>query len=370
MSALNAIPGMASYMETEVDVEVNVGTPEEVVAEAEETAAEAVEVEATDAEVQEDAAEAEQMFARFDELDRMQAYVAKYGVDRAFLALNSYEGSLAAALVTLPSCEGFDVTGDVSSPASIACIEGFKEAAKTVWAFIKRMAEKIKDFVLRIVEAIRRRFTSIDSNIKRLETAYGEREDAPEKVKDSTTKVYSAQQIANVGTATAKECVNSIKGIAAGLQTVANDIAADKSGEKIMADQLSDKLDELAKKLSNMKSNRDALEPIKLSGVAWTDVNGLIAKARETKSLADDTLNTGKVITSVSDAFVRIAKGMEARGDEGGRDAHEAARKGAKVLNKINSVFSEIVKLQMWAASQCLRTASLRITVGGKKKAI
>ena len=365
---INAIPGMASYMDADIDVEVKVGEPEEIAAEAEETAAEAVEVETTDTEIQEDADAAEEMFARFDEVDRMEAYVAKYGVDRAFLALNNYEGSLAAALVTLPSCESFDVTGNVSSPESIACMEGFKEAAKAVWEFIKRMAAKIKEFVLRIVEMIRQRFTSLDKNIGRMREAMKSRTDAPELLKDVKTTVYTKQQLEAIGAKNIKAVLEEAKKAADDLAKCASAISSGKQSEAEGFVSASDTIvNSIVASAEKMKKGRGAAKKVALSKISWAEAGDMLNTAAEMKTIVDLSVATANVLKSVSEQFIKVADGMKNRGDEGGKDLSSIARKASSLLNRVSSAFSGVLAHANWMAGQYMHTAGQRITRGSKK---
>ena len=367
MDIKNAIPGMASYLETEVDVEVSVGAPEEVAIEAEETAAEAVEVEAADAEVQEDATEAEQMFARFDELDRMQAYVAKYGVDRAFLALNSYEGSLAAALVTLPSCEGFDVTGDVASPTSIACQEGFAEAAKSVWEFIKRMAEKIKNFVMRIVEAIKARFTSLDKNIGRYREAMKTRTDAPELLKKVKSTVYTKAQLASIAAKNDKTVADKLKKVAEDLKKLSDQVQAGKKTEaEAEAEAIETSLSAIVEAGNAFKKQRSAAKQVPLDKISWAECGEMLNTASDIKRETDTIVGIGATAKVAAEQFVKMADGMKNRGDEGGAELAKVARKGASLFSRFSAAFSGFITQANWIASKYAETAGTRIMRGSK----
>ena len=365
---INAIPGMASYMDADVDVEVKVGEPEEVAAAAEETAAEAVEVETTDSEIQDDADAADEMFARFDELDRMEAYVTKYGVDRAFLALNSYEGSLVTALVTLPSCESFDATGDVNSPESIACVEGFKEAAKAVWDFIKRMASKIKEFVLRIVEMIRQRLTSLDKNIGRMREAMESRTDAPELLKDVKTSVYTKKDLESIGTKNVKMVMEEAKKAADNLVKCASAISSGKKSEAEGFVSASDTIvNAIVTSAEKMKKSRGTAKKVALSKISWAEAKDMLNTAAEMKTIVDLSAATGNVLKSASEQFIKVADGMKNRGDEGGKELASIARKASALLNRVSSAFAGVLAHANWMAGQYMHTAGQRITRGSKK---
>lgn len=367
MSNVNAIPGMASYMETEVDVEVSVGAPEEVAVEAEETAAEAVEVEEATTEADDDAAAAEQMFAHFDNIARLETYVSTYGVDRAFLALNNYEGSLASALVVLPQCEGFDVTGDIASPISVACQEGFKEAAKSVWEFIKRMAEKIKNFVMRIVEAIKARFTSLDKNIGRYREAMKTRTDAPELLKGVKTTVYTKEQLAAINAKNDKTVADKLKKVAEDLKKLADQVQAGKKTEaEAEAKAIETALSAITSAGDAFKKQRGAAKKVQLDKIKWEDCTAMLNAGAAIKQELDIMAGISATAKVAAEQFIKMADGMKNRGDEGGAELASIARKGSSLFSRFSSAYSGFVSQANWMAAKYVETAGVRIMRGSK----
>lgn len=190
--------GCESYMEDDQVIEAESSvtiTPEEQaeeVAEAEETATETAE---TTAEVDEGAAEAEMVFRKFEEIDRMIAHVEKYGVDRAFLSICNHDNILNKSFnMSLPACESFDAVGSPQSPESIAALESLKETASKIYEFLKRMAKRLGDWIVRIVKLydirIARGLKQADALVKRAESA-----DVANKADAKDLKTYDLTKI-------------------------------------------------------------------------------------------------------------------------------------------------------------------------------
>lgn len=185
--------GCESFMEDDQVIEAEASvtvTPEEQaeeVAEAEETATETAE---TTAEVDEGAAEAEMVFRKFEEIDRMIAHIEKYGVDRAFLSICNHDNILNKSFnMSLPACESFDAVGSPQSPESIAALESLKETASKVWEFIKRMAKRLGDWIVRIVKLYDIRIARGKKQAAELKKRAADAKivDDPEKMKDLKT---------------------------------------------------------------------------------------------------------------------------------------------------------------------------------------
>lgn len=371
MSKTDLIPGLAAYMEdTNIDIEVEVGTPEEVAVEAEETAEVAEEVVEADAEVQEEATEAEMILARYDELDRLEAHVAKFGVDRTFLSLMNYDDKLSKSLnITIPSMESFDAVGNPQSVESIACQEGFAEAAKSVWEFIKKMATKIKAFIGRIIEAVRSRLTSLDANIGRLRKAHADRIDDPEGVKGVEATVYAKASLDKMLAKNSKEAAGKVQDAA---QKIGKLLSAIDGGKKSEADAEATAIETVVKAISDIskaqKKNRGEAKKVKLASISWADAKTMLDSAASIKGATDALAAAGKVIQTAADQAIKVADKMKTRGDEGGKELAGVARKAASFLNQISSGCSSILANDNWVAGQYVRTAGLRITRGSKKK--
>ena len=171
--------GCESYMEDDQvvtenteDTEVEAIQPEEAVAEQTEAADAAEDQVAESAEIEQEAAQAELVFRKFEEIDRMIAYVKTYGVDRSFLSLCNHNQILSKSFgVQLPACESFDAVGSPNSPESIAALESLSETAKKAWEFIKRMCLRLVDWIVRIGKMYDLRLKLLKNKLEKAKSA-------------------------------------------------------------------------------------------------------------------------------------------------------------------------------------------------------
>ena len=102
--------------------------------------------------IDQEIAASEMLAVHMAELDRMTAYIGKYGVDRSFLRLCNFNNRLADLYhLTLPASESIEVRGDPRSPASQAALESIREDIRTIWEFIKRMCLRLIDYITAMV---------------------------------------------------------------------------------------------------------------------------------------------------------------------------------------------------------------------------
>ena len=102
--------------------------------------------------IDQEIAASEMLAVHMAELDRMTAYISKYGIDRSFLKLCNFNNRLADLYhLTLPAVESIEVRGDPRSPASQAALESIREGLRTVWEFIKRMCLRLIDYITALV---------------------------------------------------------------------------------------------------------------------------------------------------------------------------------------------------------------------------
>ena len=360
----NLFPGMEAFMEGDVEVEVNVGAPapEEVVEEAETAADEQAEVvEATD-EAEDVAEQAEEMFARFDEVDRMIAHVQTYGVDRSFLSLMNYNDRLSKTFgIQLPACESFDAVGSPRSAESIACSEGLKEIAGKVWAFIKRVCAKIAGVAARIFEAVRVRLGSIDGNIGRLRKALEKRADKPaDAIKDVKVKVVDTAALEkyakDVDAAADKVTANS--GVFSQLFTqIQNGVVKD---EKL--DTTIKAFDEAMKNVSKPKTEETDVKNASSRAAAYLD------RAAKERLRLEGLVKVMNEFQAAAKSGVKLAQAAEARRDANSEDAGKGAKKVANTLNRAVSVASNVVSAKNWIASACVKAASQLVVRGTEKK--
>ena len=139
-------PGCEAF-DDDINVDINTaGTPADTAdaaTEAEDLATEGAE---TQSEAEETSTAAEAFAHQFSELCALQKHIARFGVDRTFLALCNRNNILGRALnLRLPAMESFDSVGSPRSATSIACLEALSEG---LW-------QKFKDFISRICKAVR-----------------------------------------------------------------------------------------------------------------------------------------------------------------------------------------------------------------------
>lgn len=378
--------GMESYME-DIDIDVNVGTdeapaePEEVVEATETAAEEQGEVEEADAEAETTENAAEEMFARFDEVDRMMAHVETYGVDRSFLSLMNYDDRLSRSFgIALPSCESFDAVGSPMSAESIACMEGLKEIASKIWEFIKKVCAKIASLVGRIFEAVRVRVGSLDSNIGRLRKLLQDRTDIDssdaKKIKVKIIKQGEGKDMGSLldqGLAKAGQKVQTIATMFKKL-----DVAT--------------VLSEQATQYSNFKDNKEDLKEFnkywdafekkfikgtnKLLEGKETDVRDASSRAT---AMLDEAANLKKTVDTsnseyrknkfAADEGVKLAEGMLKRDadDADAKAKKKAAQASVKDLNTLNTRSSKMLSYCLKYCGGLVKGASVLINRGTKK---
>jgi len=139
-------PGCEAF-DDDINVDINTtGTSADTAdaaTEAEDLATEGAE---TQSEAEETSTAAEAFAHQFSELCALQKHIARFGVDRTFLALCNRNNILGRALnLRLPAMESFDSVGSPRSATSIACLEALSEG---LW-------QKFKDFISRICKAVR-----------------------------------------------------------------------------------------------------------------------------------------------------------------------------------------------------------------------
>ena len=139
-------PGCEAF-DDDINVDINTtGTPADTAdaaTEAEDLATEGAE---TQSEAEETSTAAEAFAHQFSELCALQKHIARFGVDRTFLALCNRNNILGRALnLRLPAMESFDSVGSPRSATSIACLEALSEG---LW-------QKFKDFISRVCKAVR-----------------------------------------------------------------------------------------------------------------------------------------------------------------------------------------------------------------------
>ena len=378
--------GMESYME-DIDIDVNVGTdeapaePEEVVEATETAAEEQGEVEEADAEAETTENAAEEMFARFDDVDRMMQHVETYGVDRSFLSLMNYNDRLSRSFdITLPSCESFDAVGSPKSPESIACMEGLKEIASKIWEFIKKVCSKIASLVSRIFEAVRVRVGSLDGNIGRLRRLLEDRSDIDasdaKKIKVKIIKQGEGKDMAAaVGQAFAKAS-EKVADVAKNLKDISVEGALRTQRATRFATGGDDEKMKQFNKFWDAFDKKFAKNISKLLEGKETDVVNATSRAEAMLNEASDlkkTIDTNNTEYRkqkfAADEGVKLAEGMLKRDadDADAKAMKKEAQKDVKDLNKVNSRSSKMLSTCLKYCGGLVKGASVLINRGTKK---
>lgn len=150
MSLFTLFPEYMSFMSDENPSE----DVQEATSEAEEAASEIAD-ENTDA-IQEDA-QIEMIFREFDQLDRIQMHIQKYGLSKD---LAIFHADIFERLGAIPSVESLDTVGVPQSATSIAAQESVGDAVRSIWNFLIRIIKKILEWIVRFFKWIASFFTN------------------------------------------------------------------------------------------------------------------------------------------------------------------------------------------------------------------
>ena len=271
MSISSLFAGMEAYLDGDVEINNNVGTPEgdaEDAAVAEQTA----EVASDTADASEEAKDNEVASQMLGRMYDMYAHVKQFGIDRTFVSLYNRHGELDRVCgMRFPSCESMDVVGDRYSMYSTAFIAAMESSGSGLFA-------KIKAFILKIWKWIKETVSSIWNKILSI---FG--------FKKSRVK-QAAQTLMNH------------KGLIAGGAAV---IAAATAGIIFYRKHLQSK--ELNNYLSIAQKYLSAIKAVTTNDEATT------------KALADLKEQLNKAETALKEAFSKLAK--EKTDAEGGKSA-------------------------------------------------
>ena len=380
----NLIPGFENFMEdTSVEVSVDVGDQEEVetalTAEGEETAAEQAEVTEAVAEEEQDAAAAEMIFRRFDEIAHMKMVAEKYGVDRTFLALCNRDDVLANQFrITLPSCESFDTVGDPRSAESQACVEGLGKVLSQIWEFIKKVCKKIKDFFVRLWDALVTRFISINGNIGRLRKAYDERQDDEKALKGNKKYTVTAVEVLLAKTADGKKIkgklvdkTKDVLNLASALTKQVSSVTANESTSSISDKDIKDLKDfnnaigeEIDRYKVKEKDKKSSLDKI-----AWSKIPTYLDSAAGIQKNLEEQKAIFDNVKHIAENMIKLADSAETRQDDGARAAGQRARDFSSAFNRYSSLVGTFNGVMATLASEIVRSVALRIRYGSKKRA-
>ena len=161
MSISSLFTGMEAYLDGDVEINNNVGVPDDAAADAE-IADQTAEVASDTADATEEAKDTEVASQMLSRMCDMYAHVKQFGIDRTFVSLYNRHGELDRVCgIQFPSCESMDVVGDRYSRYSTAFIAAMESSGSGLWA-------KIKAFVLKVWKWIKEKVTAIWNGILKL----------------------------------------------------------------------------------------------------------------------------------------------------------------------------------------------------------
>ena len=207
MSISSLFAGMEAYLDGDVEINNNVGTPDDTAAEDAEIAEQTAEVASDTADATEEAKDTEVASQMLSRMCDMYDHVKQFGIDRTFVSLYNRHGELDRVCgMQFPSCESMDVVGDCYSRYSTAFIAAMEDEKEGLWAKFKKMVAKIwnwiKTKVANIWKGIKKLFgfASRKSNAvdkQQSEMTDAELQAAGEKVPETIVhKVLSASAVA------------------------------------------------------------------------------------------------------------------------------------------------------------------------------
>jgi hypothetical protein len=367
----NLIPGFENFMEdTSVEVSVDVGDQEEVdtalATESEETAAEQAEVTEAVAEEEQDAAAAEMIFRRFDEIAHMKMVAEKYGVDRTFLALCNHNNKLGDQFrITLPSCESFDTVGDPRSAESQACVEGLGKVLSQVWEFIKKVCRKIKEFFVRLWDAIVTRLSGVNANIGRLRKALEERQDDDKAAAKAKEEVFTKAQLDKYDKEFIGKCKTKGKDVKPfDFTSLANDLSTEKKLKDFKA-----AVDIFAEAVDDLKKNKMKMKKVKLSLVKWSELDKMLDDASAARGIVEEEQAKMNNVEASADQGIKVAEAAATRGDTGADAKVGYLKDGVRQFNRFASAYGVYLGQTSWLATELVRTVGIRIRYGSKKRA-
>jgi len=161
MSISSLFSGMEAYLDGDVEINNNVGAPDNAAEDAE-IADQTAEVASDTADATEEAKDTEVASQMLSRMCDMYDHVKQFGIDRTFVSLYNRHGELDRVCgMQFPSCESMDVVGDRYSMYSTAFIAAMESSGSGLWA-------KIKAFILKIWKWIKEKASLIWKKIKAL----------------------------------------------------------------------------------------------------------------------------------------------------------------------------------------------------------
>ena len=161
MSISSLFSGMEAYLDGDVEINNNVGAPDDAAADAE-IAEQTAEVASDTADATEEAKDTEVASAMLSRMCDMYAHVKQFGIDRTFVSLYNRHGELDRVCgMQFPSCESMDVVGDRYSRYSTAFIAAMESSGSGLWAKVKEIISKIWNWIKNVASKIWEKIKSI-----------------------------------------------------------------------------------------------------------------------------------------------------------------------------------------------------------------
>ena len=161
MSISSLFSGMEAYLDGDVEINNNVGVPDDAAADAE-VAEQTAEVASDTADATEEAKDTEVASQMLSRMCDMYDHVKQFGIDRTFVSLYNRHGELDRVCgIQFPSCESMDVVGDRYSRYSTAFIAAMESSGSGLWAKIKAFIAKIWNWIKNIASKIWEKIKSI-----------------------------------------------------------------------------------------------------------------------------------------------------------------------------------------------------------------
>ena len=181
MSISSLFSGMEAYLDGDVEINNNVGAPNDAAEDAE-IADQTAEVASDTADATEEAKDTEVASQMLSRMCDMYDHVKQFGIDRTFVSLYNRHGELDRVCgMQFPSCESMDVVGDRYSQYSTAFIAAMESSGSGLWA-------KIKAFIAKIWNWFKTKLANIWNGIRKL---FGFQKSRWQRIKDGLKKAGS-----------------------------------------------------------------------------------------------------------------------------------------------------------------------------------
>ena len=172
---------MEAYLDGDVEINNNVGAPDDAAEDAE-IADQTAEVASDTADATEEAKDTEVASQMLSRMCDMYDHVKQFGIDRTFVSLYNRHGELDRVCgMQFPSCESMDVVGDRYSQYSTAFIAAMESSGSGLWA-------KIKAFIAKIWNWFKTKLANIWNGIRKL---FGFQKSRWQRIKDGLKKAGS-----------------------------------------------------------------------------------------------------------------------------------------------------------------------------------